>query len=149
MPRVESVEIVSESAVVHDLQVADDHSFIVAGVVVHNSQICMGLDGQVFAYDDPNRKVPPQHYNCRSVTTANVKWEELGIEPPEPGTRQAPGGQVSAQTTYEDWLSDQTEDVQNDILGPGRAKLFREDKVGLKDLITKDNRRRTLDQLRG
>lgn len=146
MPAVESVEIVEEGAMVHDLQVAEDHSFIVAGVVVHNSQICMGLDGQTFPHGEG--PVPPNHFNCRSVQTPDIKWDDLGVEAPEPGTRQAADGQVSAQQTYEDWLDNQDEALQNEILGPGRAKLFREDKIDLRELVTRDHRRRTLDELR-
>lgn len=112
------------------------------------SQICMGLDGQTFSYDDPDRVLPPAHFNCRSVATPEIKWEELGIEAPESGTRASEGGQVSAQTTYEDWLRDQPKETQIDILGESRANLFRANRIDLKQLVAGDNRRRTVDELK-
>mgnify|MGYP003351861563 CR=1 FL=1 len=36
---------------------------------------------------------------------------------------------------FQDWLRDQSQTRQNEILGPARAALFREGKVTLRDLI--------------
>ena len=35
------------------------------------------------------------------------------------------GGPVSAKTTYNAWLGKQSDEFQNEVLGPERAKLFR------------------------
>jgi hypothetical protein len=56
---------------------------------------------------------------------------------------------VPASTTYEEWLRDQPNAVQDEILGAGRAQLFRENRVGLRELVTTDGRRVPLDALRG
>lgn len=109
--------------------------------------ICARLDGQVFRYDDPQRKEPPQHPNCRSTIVPVVDWEGLGLEPPPEGTRASAGGQVPASTTYQQWLLDQPKSVQNEILGPARANLFRERKITLRDLVRSDNSIVTLEQL--
>lgn len=109
--------------------------------------ICARLDGQVFAYDDPARKMPPQHPNCRSTIVPVVDWEGLGIEPPPQGTRASAGGPVPASTTYQQWLYDQPRSVQNEILGASRAQLFRDRKITLRDLVRSDNSIVTLEQL--
>jgi len=61
---VAGVEAVNAGAVVYDIEVADDHSFIVGGVVAHNSHICLDLNGRIF--DAGKGIYPPAHHNCRS-----------------------------------------------------------------------------------
>src|SRR5690606_7520750 len=65
---------------------------------------CAELDSQIFRYDDPNKKLPPQHWNCRSTIVPVVDWEALGLEPPPPSTRASDGGPVPARLDYEGWL---------------------------------------------
>lgn len=38
------------------------------------TDICEELDGEIFALDDPEAKVPPQHWNCRSTTIPVINW---------------------------------------------------------------------------
>lgn len=103
--------------------------------------ICANLDGRVWKYDDPNAKYPPQHFNCRSTVTPRVDWGGLGVQPPQSeGTRASADGQVSASTTYREWLRDQPASVQDEVLGRARAELYRAGKVDLRDLVTRDNR---------
>lgn len=109
--------------------------------------ICASLDGRSFRYDDPAAPKPPQHWGCRSILVPRVDWDRLGLEPPPEGTRASAQGQVSADTTYSDWLRAQPKSVQNEILGPSRAELFREGKVSLRDMVRSDGRRIPLDQL--
>ena len=109
--------------------------------------ICAALDGQTFAIDDESAPKPPQHPNCRSVITPVIDWEGLGIEPPVEGARASDGGQVKGSTKYEDWLKKQPVHVQNEILGPGRAELFRAGKVTLRDMVRSDNSIVRLDKL--
>lgn len=100
--------------------------------------ICMGLDGTVWALDDPNIQTPPLHFSCRSVLTPVADWEGLGLTAPPEGTRASADGQVPASTTYKDWLRTQPNAVQDEILGPSRAQLFRDGKVNLADLVKRD-----------
>lgn len=111
--------------------------------------VCMALDGRVFAYDDPNRQMPPQHPNCRSAIVPVVDWEGLGVEPPAPGKRASADGPVSATTNYEAWLRSKPESEVASIIGPGRAKLFKSGKVSLRDLVRSDGTRVPLSDLRG
>lgn len=98
-------------------------------------------------YDLETGPRPPFHVNCRTTTAPEVDWEGLGIEPPPEGTRATADGQMSADATYEDWLRNADPSVQEDVLGPTRAKLFREERMSLKEMLTSDGRRIPLEEL--
>ncbi len=113
------------------------------------SFICQGLDGNVYPILEGPR--PPQHMNCRSDTTPVVKsWKELGIdlaEAPE-GTRASFNGDVPAKTTYNEWLKGQPTSVQNEALGPTRARNFRAGRVQVRDFTDKQGNTLTLQELK-
>lgn len=110
--------------------------------------ICSALDGEILDVENPDpSRVPPLHFNDRCVLTPRVDWEGLGIEPPPEGMRASADGPVPSSTKYEDWLKAQTPAEQDDILGPARAQLFRDGKVGLKDLVTRDQEILTVQEL--
>lgn len=81
---------------------------------------CRSLDGRFFKLG--KGPIPPIHINCRSATIPKIK----GINVLEGTMRAAKGGQVPASMTYYEWLKTQDEEFQNDVLGPTRAKLFRD-----------------------
>lgn len=116
------------------------------------TEICMSLDGNIYPYGEGN-PTPPQHFNCRSTIIPVVDWEGLGLEPPEEGMRAARDPvtgkrtQVPRSTTYADWLRDQPASVQDDILGRGKARLFRNGEISLSDLVRRDNSIVTLAEL--
>jgi SPP1 gp7 family putative phage head morphogenesis protein len=112
------------------------------------SVLCASNDGKEWPLDDPQLLVPPLHPNCRSVLIPLPDWVALGLEPPPEGTRASANGQVDASTTAEQWLKDAPKTVQDEVLGPARAKLFRENRVSLRDLVKSDGRRVTLEDLR-
>lgn len=62
--------------------------------------------------------------------------------------RASMDGEVPSSLTFSDWLKDKSESFQNEMLGPGRAELFREGKITLTDLVNQNGRPLTLDQLR-
>lgn len=116
---------------------------------MRTSDICQALDGQIFEMGVGPR--PPAHFNCRSTTSPIVKsWKEMGFdidELPE-GTRASLDGQVPASETYQTWLSKQPANVQDDVLGPTRAALFREGGLTLDKFVDSAGNSLTLDQLR-
>lgn len=57
-------------------------------------------------------------------------------------------GQVPARTTYEEWLRRQTPEFQNDVLGPARAKLFRDGGLPLDRFVSRKGDELTLDEIR-
>lgn len=109
--------------------------------------VCASLDGQQWAYDDPEARVPPQHFGCRSATAPVIRWEEAGLEPPPEGSRFARDPQtgqrldVPASADYGDWLRRQPAEVMDDILGPERGRLFRAGEIGVRDLVRGDGSR--------
>lgn len=119
------------------------------------SDICISLDGQEFEYTDPNRRQPPQHFACRSTMVPIVNFEELGLDTPIAAKRAVKTGPsvsrtgetvnlkktgpVPATTDYAGWLRKQNDAAQNEILGVGRANLFRSNKLDLRTIVRKDN----------
>lgn len=98
-----------------------------------------------------NETRPPYHINCRSSTTPVLRsFSDLGI----PGkdltdtTRASMNGQVAADQTYSDWLRKQPVSVQDDVLGPSKAKLFRAGEIDLDRFVNNAGDELTLDQLR-
>jgi len=91
--------------------------------------ICGNLDGQTFPIGEGPR--PPQHFRCRSTTSAIIKplneipgLENIGDLPPS--VRASFNGQVPATTTYPTFLNRQTNAFQNEALGRGKADIFRD-----------------------
>lgn len=90
------------------------------------------------------------HFNCRSVSVPVTKsWRELGFNMDDmaPGTRASMDGQVPADLTYAEWFKKQPAARQDDILGPVRAKMYRDGKVGFDQLYSDKGQFLTLAQL--
>ena len=71
------------------------------------SAVCRSRDGKVYAVGKGPQ--PPAHPRCRST--------RVGIDPDYPPPRKR---------TYDQWLRDQSSDVQDEILGIEKAKMFRD-----------------------
>lgn len=94
---------------------------------------------------------PPAHPNCRSTTVAVLKsWKQLGFNVDElsPGTRASMDGQVPSNVTYGEWLKKQPGDIQEEILGPARYKMYRGGQVPMDKFINDKGEYLTLDKLR-
>lgn len=91
------------------------------------------------------------HWGCRSTSAPVTKsFRELGIDIDDapPGTRASMDGQVSADTSFGGWLDRQSKARQDQVLGPGRAELFRSGKISFRDLVDGNGRELTLQELR-
>lgn len=98
---------------------------IVATLDSRTSTICRSLDGQEYEIGKGPR--PPFHPNCRT-TTAPVISSELDFldKGAKRAARGAEGGtQVSADTTYYEFLKQQPAWFVDEALGPTRGKIFR------------------------
>lgn len=96
-------------------------------------------------------KNPPLHANCRCVLTSLTKsYRELGLNIDEmpPGTRASDLGQVPADMSMDSFLRRHDTEYLNDLLGPGRAKLFQDGKITLRQLVDGTGRPLRLDELR-
>lgn len=153
-------EVVVRTAVTHTTTHARETTYrenedVISGVQwvstldTRTTDICISYDGKVFNIGEGIR--PPAHMNCRSTTIPVLKsWKELGIdlkEAPE-GTRASMNGQVPARMTYGEWLRQQPREIQDQVLGRGRAELFRRGKVPIDRFVDRKGRSLTLDELR-
>ncbi len=102
-------------------------------------------------------------HNCRSSLVPVPDYQKFGLTPPEDGFRKARDlsgltdedlskklstrrGQsllgkqknIRSSTTAEGWLRGESQRVQNKMLGKGKAQLFRDGKITLKDLVRDD-----------
>lgn len=105
------------------------------------STICRALDGRVFRLDDPKRKEPPQHLNCRSSVIPVVK----GVDP---ALRKNNPNAAPSFASYNAWLKSQPEPAQNRILGKYQAEQWRAGRMTLADAIDEDGRVLKLSELR-
>lgn len=90
---------------------------------------CAGLNGKTYPLD--KFPYPPRHVNCRSTMVPEID----GLDP------------VPVRS-YGEWLKAQPVSVQNDILGPTRAKLFREGGLTVDRFTDSKGKVLTLEELR-
>lgn len=127
------------------------------------SEVCLSYSGQAWRPGDPGIVTPPLHWNCRSVLVAEPDWEKLGLTPPpEPdrivrdlstvsdedlnrsvSARRRTGDlgkvtRIPTSVTANAWLRNQRPAVQNKMLGVGKARLFRQGKINLSDIVRSD-----------
>jgi hypothetical protein len=92
----------------------------------------------------------PRHWGCRSlIVPITLSYRELGIDVDKPkGTRASDLGQIPSDTTFDGFLKRHDATYVDDLLGPGRAKLWRDGKITLSDLLGQTGRPLTLEQLK-
>jgi SPP1 gp7 family putative phage head morphogenesis protein len=120
----------------------------VATLDQRTTDICASNDGKVWPVGEGF--MPPLHVNCRSSSTPILRsWKELGIDLKEApaGTRASLDGQVPAKQTYGGWLKTQPTEVQNEVLGVGRAKIFRRGEIDITHFVDRKNRPLSLKEL--
>ena len=94
---------------------------------------------------------PPLHPNCRSTLRLVTKsWRELGLDAndiPE-STRASMDGQVKDNLNYENWLKSKTTEQQDEVLGKGKAELWRKGIITFRDMLDQSGRPLTLKELK-
>lgn len=119
----------------------------IATLDMRTTLVCIGFDGKEFEVGDG--PYPPIHFNCRSNRIPIIKsWKEFGIKDPPPATRASMTGAVPEKITYKTWFRKQPANVQDEVLGKTRGKLYREGKVKIEGFVGKDYDTLTLDQLK-
>ena len=100
---------------------------IVATLDGRTSSHCRALDGREFPIGKGPR--PPFHINCRTTVVPVLKGKLAKLQ--QSGKRMSrdpktgKGKLVPSSESYYDWLKRQPRKFQKQVLGPGRAKLFR------------------------
>lgn len=85
----------------------------------------------------------PIHFNDRCVITPVTRASAA-----PGGARASSAGPVARSTTFAEFLDRQGAAFQNEVLGKGRAEMWRAGKITLDDLINGRGRPLTLEQLR-
>lgn len=124
------------------------------------SALCRAYDGLTWdkdykpiGHNFPFRKPRVNtHFNCRSTIIPVTKsWDELGVEGMDEAngrTRSSMNGYVPQDMTFNDWLKTQSPETIEKTLGKGRAELFMQGKITMRDLITQQGRSVNLSDLR-
>ena len=123
----------------------------------HTSLVCVTYSGAEWNLEGipiggntlPFNSGCPRHWGCRSlIVPITLSYRELGIDIDKPkGTRASDLGQIKSDTTFDEFLKRHDTAYVDDLLGPGRAKLWRDGKITLNDLVNQTGRPLTLEQL--
>lgn len=106
---------------------------------------CIAYDGSTYDMDNkpigkkslPYRELPA-HFNCRSIYMPILKsFKEIGADFPEMprSTRSSMDGQVPEEMTFKDFLDKKGKAFQDEVLGKGKAQLWRDGKIKLQQLL--------------
>ncbi|MFH3942289.1 minor capsid protein [Acinetobacter nosocomialis] len=123
------------------------------------TKLCASLDGFVWEVNDPAKRVPPLHPNCRSILVPVEKDGRLAGERPfvmdERPVKDIPKdersqliGQLDANTTFKEFFSKTDDFFQKEWLGTKRYKLYKEGKFDFEKFFDPNGQLYTLDQLR-
>ena len=89
-------------------------------------------------------RVPPIHFNCRSTLVGEVRGTNL-VDDAE---RASIDGPVPARTDFREFLERKGKAFQDEVLGPGKAELWRDGKITLQQLLDQQGNPLTLAELR-
>lgn len=125
------------------------------------SDICIVRSGKLWTYPDfkpvnhsiPWNGGPPAHWNCRSTFIPITKsFEELTggkiKDTVEPSTRASMDGTVAGDLTFDQFLRGKPPEFADEMLGNGRAELWRSGKITLNQLLDQRGNPLTLAELR-
>lgn len=125
---------------------------------LRTTDICIAYDHQAWTLKGvpipptklPFKAGPPRHFGCRSTLIPLLKnARQMGLDLNLPvGTRESMDGQVAANLSFEDWFKSRTREQQDEILGPGKAQLWRDGRITLTDLLDQRGNPLTLEQLK-
>lgn len=118
----------------------------------HTSLICLAYSGATWDLDGnpiegtvlPFLGGPPRHFNCRSVLVG-ISRDPLFRR--MAGTRASDVGQVDDKITFDQFLKNKSQSYVDEMLGKGRADLWRNGKITLKDLVNGQGRPLSLEEL--
>lgn len=89
----------------------------------------------------------PLHVGCRCRMIPVTRLTDFGVGTELEGQRASTFGPVKASTTFGEFLKRQSPEFQDEVLGKGRAELYRNGKITLRDLVSGKGSPLTLKQL--
>jgi SPP1 gp7 family putative phage head morphogenesis protein len=106
--------------------------------------VCAGRDGKIWPIGAG--PIPPAHWNCRSQIVAAVspEYNRLDLS----GERNSQTGEITAETTYGQWLKRQPAKFQDEALGRDRGALFRRGDLAIDKFTDTTGKTYTLSQLK-
>lgn len=87
---------------------------------------------------------PPLHWNCRSILVGIVK----GLTISDNAVRSSQDGAVKGSFTFDDFLKSKSETFQDNVLGKGKAELYRSGKITLRQLLDQSGNPLSLSQIK-
>lgn len=133
---------------VRQISTLDSHTTLIC---IAYSDACWDLEGKpIRGTVLPFLGGPPRHWGCRSVLAPITKtFAELGLNIAEPKatTRASDEGQISATTTFDQFLKRKPQGYVDEMLGVGRAQLWRDGRVRCRDLLDEQGRILSLKEL--
>uniref|UniRef100_UPI00124F87B7 minor capsid protein n=1 Tax=Acinetobacter oleivorans TaxID=1148157 RepID=UPI00124F87B7 len=140
-------------------QIGFEYVKLVATLDGRTSKLCASLDGTVWEINDPAKRVPPLHPNCRSILVPVEKDGRLVGERPfvmdERKVKDIPKeersqliGQLDANTSFKEFFKKTDDFFQKEWLGPKRFKLYKEGKFDFEKFFDPESRLYSLDELR-
>lgn len=139
-------------------QIGFEYVRLVATLDGRTSKLCASLDGTVWEINDPAKRVPPLHPNCRSILVPVEKDGRLVGERPfvmdERPVKDIPKderdqliGQLDANTTFREFFKKTDDFFQKEWLGPKRYQLYKEGKFDFDKFFDPEGRLYTLEEL--
>ncbi|MCU4389405.1 minor capsid protein [Acinetobacter courvalinii] len=123
------------------------------------SKLCAALDGSVWKINDPAKRVPPLHPNCRSTLVPVDKdgqligqrpyvMDERKLKDIPKHEREQLTGQLDANITFKEFFNKTDDFFQKEWLGPKRYKLYKEGKFDFDKFFDPEGELYSLEQLR-
>lgn len=123
------------------------------------SKLCAVLDGSVWKINDPTKRIPPLHPNCRSTLVPVDKdgqligqrpyvMDERKLKDIPKHEREQLTGQLDANITFKEFFNKTDDFFQKEWLGPKRYKLYKEGKFDFDKFFDPEGELYSLEQLR-
>jgi SPP1 gp7 family putative phage head morphogenesis protein len=112
--------------------------------------VCANLDGKQFPVAKGPHPVDDTHPNCRCIRVPKVKsWQGLGVDMKDipPAAKKQLDGVAPERVTFADWLFNQDEATQKEVLGATRFELYTGGDLDITDFV-KNNKLLSIKQLR-
>jgi len=142
----------------YNLGVIEDETYVADGILVHNCRstrvpaIDGGLIGRRPAKPSTERELLQEYAQKNKIRAPKTRdglprGHKGRFDDFSRSRVRALTGQVPASQSYATWLRDQTTAFQDEVLGPTRARLFRQGKITMDKFVDRTGKPYTLDDL--